>query len=145
METPSNVSFGQASTPRIASIAGIRAAVAQARTEGKIIGLVPTMGALHEGHLSLIRKARSECGLVVVWIFVNPTQFGPGEDLDRYPRHLERDQTSAATAGADVIFNPSVEEIFPADFSTWVEVEGLGEALCGAARPGHFRGVCTVV
>jgi pantoate--beta-alanine ligase len=110
-----------------------------------MIGLVPTMGALHEGHLSLIRRARSECGLVVVWIFVNPTQFAPGEDLDRYPRDLERDQTSAATAGADVIFNPSVEEIFLPDFSTWVEVEGLGEGLCGAARPGHFRGVCTVV
>jgi pantoate--beta-alanine ligase len=129
----------------IPTVAGIRAAVAQARAEGKIVGLVPTMGALHQGHLSLIRRARAECGFVVVWIFVNPTQFGPQEDLERYPRDLERDRMLAAEAGADVIFNPSVAEIYPQGFSTWVEVEGLGDGLCGASRPGHFRGVCTVV
>ncbi len=129
----------------VATISGIRTVVEQARGDGKVVGLVPTMGAFHEGHLSLIRRARSECGLVVVWIFVNPTQFGPGEDLERYPRDLERDRGLAAQAGADVIFHPSVAEIYPKGFSTWVEVEGLGEGLCGAARPGHFRGVCTVV
>jgi pantoate--beta-alanine ligase len=131
--------------PCITSISGIRAAVASARADGKIVGLVPTMGALHEGHLSLIRRARSECGLVVVWIFVNPTQFGPQEDLARYPRDLGRDRMLAAEAGADVIFNPNVAEIYPTGFSTWIDVEGLGEGLCGVSRPGHFRGVCTVV
>jgi pantoate--beta-alanine ligase len=131
--------------PCIPTISGIRVAVAQARADGKIVGLVPTMGALHEGHLSLIRRARSECGLVVVWIFVNPTQFGPQEDLERYPRDLERDRALAAEAGADVIFNPSVGEIYPKGFSTRIDVEGLGDGLCGASRPGHFRGVCTVV
>lgn len=133
------------SIPCIPTITGIRAAVAQARVDGRIVGLVPTMGALHEGHLSLIRRARAECGLVVVWIFVNPTQFGPQEDLERYPRDLERDRALAALAGADVIFNPSVAEIYPPGFSTWIDVEGLGDGLCGASRPGHFRGVCTVV
>lgn len=131
--------------PCIQTIPGIRAAVASARAQGGLVGLVPTMGALHEGHLSLIRRARAECGLVVVWIFVNPTQFGPREDLERYPRDLERDRALAAEAGADVIFNPSVTEIYPAGFATWIDVEGLGDGLCGASRPGHFRGVCTVV
>lgn len=140
MKTPSAVPV-----PCSPSIEGIRAAVTEARAQGKIVGLVPTMGALHEGHLSLVRKARSECGFVVVWIFVNPAQFGPGEDLNRYPRDLERDRMAAASAGADVIFSPGVEEIYPPGFSTWVEVEGLTEGLCGASRPGHFRGVCTVV
>jgi pantoate--beta-alanine ligase len=133
------------SIPCIPTITGIRAAVTQARAAGKIVGLVPTMGALHEGHLSLIRRARAECGFVVVWIFVNPTQFGPQEDLERYPRDLERDRGLAAEAGADLIFNPSVAEIYSPGFSTWIEVEGLGDGLCGASRPGHFRGVCTVV
>jgi pantoate--beta-alanine ligase len=131
--------------PCIPTIAGIRSAIAVARAERRLIGLVPTMGALHEGHLSLIRTARAECGFVVVWIFVNPTQFGPQEDLDRYPRDLERDRLLSTSAGADVIFNPAVEEIYLPGFSTWVEVEGLGEGLCGASRLGHFRGVCTVV
>ena len=133
------------SIPCIPTITGIRAAVAQARGDGKIVGLVPTMGALHEGHLSLIRRARAECGFVVVWVFVNPTQFGPQEDLERYPRDLEHDRILASEAGADVIFNPSVAEIYPAGFATWIDVEGLGDGLCGVSRPGHFRGVCTVV
>jgi pantoate--beta-alanine ligase len=131
--------------PCISTIGGIRAAVAAARREGQLVGLVPTMGALHEGHLSLIRRARAECDFVVVWIFVNPTQFGPHEDLDRYPRDLERDRGLAQEAGADVVFNPTVAEIYPQGHCTWVEVEGLGDGLCGASRPGHFRGVCTVV
>jgi pantoate--beta-alanine ligase len=131
--------------PCIPTIQGIRSAIGVARAQGKVIGLVPTMGALHEGHLSLVRAARAECGFVVLWIFVNPTQFGPHEDLDRYPRDLERDRLLATQAGADVIFNPEVHEIYAPDHSTWVEVEGLSDGLCGASRPGHFRGVCTVV
>jgi pantoate--beta-alanine ligase len=103
------------------------------------------MGALHEGHLSLIRRARAENGLVVVSIFVNPAQFGAGEDLQSYPRDLERDLLLAGEAGADLAFSPPVAEMYPRGFSTWVEVEGLTRGLCGASRPGHFRGVCTVV
>lgn len=109
------------------------------------VGLVPTMGYLHEGHLSLVRRARDENGLVVVSIFVNPTQFAPGEDLDRYPRDLERDLDLAGAAGADVVFHPEVREMYGPGHSTWVEVETLTEHLCGASRPGHFRGVTTVV
>ncbi len=109
------------------------------------VGLVPTMGYLHEGHLSLVRRARQENGLVVVTVFVNPTQFSPGEDLERYPRDFERDLGLAGDAGADVVFHPSVEEMYAPDHSTWVEVENLTERLCGASRPGHFRGVTTVV
>lgn len=131
--------------PCVRTTAAIREAVRVARGRGNVIGLVPTMGALHEGHLSLIRAARSECGFVVVWVFVNPTQFGPQEDLNRYPRDLERDLRLSHEAGADVVFAPDVAEIYPPDFSTWVDVEGLGDGLCGASRPGHFRGVCTVV
>lgn len=109
------------------------------------VGLVPTMGYLHEGHLSLVRRAREENGFVVVSIFVNPTQFAPGEDLDRYPRDLERDLDMADAAGADVVFHPEVREMYAPDHCTWVEVEKLTERLCGASRPGHFRGVTTVV
>lgn len=109
------------------------------------MGLVPTMGALHEGHLSLIRAARADNDVVAVSIFVNPTQFGPREDLDRYPRDLEGDSVLCADAGADLIFCPSAEEMYPEPYSTWVEVEGLTDGLCGRSRPGHFRGVCTVV
>jgi pantoate--beta-alanine ligase len=103
------------------------------------------MGALHEGHLSLIRAARAGSDVVVVSIFVNPTQFGPTEDLDRYPRDLERDRELCEEAGADLIFSPAPEEMYPKGYSTWVEVEGLTDGLCGRSRPGHFRGVCTVV
>jgi pantoate--beta-alanine ligase len=103
------------------------------------------MGALHEGHLSLIRAARALDGFVVVSIFVNPTQFGPGEDFEEYPRDLPRDLALAQGAGADLVFSPSAAELYPEGFGTWVEVEGLTEGLCAASRPGHFRGVCTVV
>lgn len=109
------------------------------------IGLVPTMGALHEGHASLIRAARGRCAHVVVSIFVNPTQFGPNEDYDRYPRSFDADCALAQTEGADVIFAPSVEEMYPTGAATFVEVAGLGDRLDGASRPGHFRGVATVV
>jgi pantoate--beta-alanine ligase len=129
--------------------AELRAALAPARREGLAIGLVPTMGYLHEGHLSLIRAARAECDLVVMTLFVNPTQFGPGEDLDRYPRDEERDLSLAAEAGADFVYAPAVEEVYPDGFATAVEVSGgLTEVLDGDPQrrgPGHFRGVTTVV
>jgi pantoate--beta-alanine ligase len=108
------------------------------------IGLVPTMGAFHEGHLSLFRAARAECDLVVVSLFVNPAQFAADEDLERYPRHDERDASLAEDAAVDVLFVPGSEEIYPPGFQTWVEVEELGRILEGEFRPGHFRGVATV-
>jgi len=112
----------------------------------KIIGLVPTMGYLHEGHLCLIRRAKKECDEVVVSIFVNPTQFGPAEDYRTYPRDLERDKKLSYKEGVDVIFSPSVEEIYPQNFSTFVNVEGrLSSILEAASRPSHFKGVATVV
>jgi pantoate--beta-alanine ligase len=127
----------------------LRAALAPVRREGSSIGLVPTMGFLHEGHLSLLRAARAECDLVVVSLFVNPAQFGPGEDLDRYPRDEERDLRLAAEAGVDIVYAPPVEAVYPEGFATQVEVEGgLTDVLDGdpARRgPGHFRGVTTVV
>ncbi|OFW55897.1 MAG: pantoate--beta-alanine ligase [Actinobacteria bacterium RBG_16_64_13] len=131
--------------PCATTIAEIRATLGQSRDRGATVGLVPTMGALHEGHLSLIRAARAENDVVVVSIFVNPTQFGPNEDLKHYPRDLAGDRALSAEAGADVIFNPPEEEMYPGTFSTWVEVEGLTDGLCGRSRPGHFRGMCTVV
>jgi len=103
------------------------------------------MGFLHEGHLSLVQRAKAECGAVAVSIFVNPTQFGPGEDLARYPRDLDRDLRLLANVGADLVFIPPVEEIYPPDFNTYVTVEGVTERLEGGVRPGHFRGVATVV
>jgi pantoate--beta-alanine ligase len=126
----------------------LRAALAPGRREGCSIGLVPTMGCLHEGHLSLLRAARAECDMVVMSLFVNPAQFGPGEDLDRYPRDEERDLRLAGEAGADFVWAPPVEEVYPDGFATRVEVGGLTEVLCGdpARRgPEHFRGVTTVV
>src|SRR5215510_10030246 len=115
------------------------------REENRTIGLVPTMGALHEGHLSLIHEARAMCNVVVVSIFVNPTQFGPGEDYESYPRDLTADSGVLAEYNVDYVFAPTVEEIYPPGFSTFVTVEGLSEELEGAARPGHFRGVATVL
>ncbi len=115
------------------------------RKSGVSIGFVPTMGALHEGHLSLIRGARSECRSVVVSIFVNPAQFAPGEDYKQYPRDFEGDCSKAETAGADIIFHPSVEEMYPPEASTVVKVQELSEVMCGRSRTGHFCGVASVV
>jgi pantoate--beta-alanine ligase len=115
------------------------------REQDRTIGLVPTMGALHEGHLSLVNEARRMCDVVVVSVFVNPAQFGPGEDFNRYPRDLTRDAATLTDYNVDYIFAPSVEEIYPKGFSTYVTVDGLSDQLEGASRPGHFRGVATVV
>ncbi|MGH2864592.1 MAG: pantoate--beta-alanine ligase [Solirubrobacteraceae bacterium] len=124
----------------------LRAALAPARREGRSIGLVPTMGALHDGHLSLIAGAREQCDLVVVSLFVNPSQFNERADLERYPRDERRDAAAAAAAGADILFAPSLEEVYPDGFATSVEVLGVTERLEGAARGAeHFRGVSTVV
>lgn len=122
----------------------VRNEVRVAKESGMTIGLVPTMGALHEGHLTLVRLAKEQCGFVIVSVFVNPTQFGPSEDLARYPRSLEEDTRKCEQAGVDVLFAPSVEEMYPEGFDTWVEVKGLTEVLEGRSRPGHFRGVTTV-
>ncbi len=130
----------------IERIADLRRAVKAARREGRKIGLVPTMGALHCGHAALIAQAAKDGCFTIVSIFVNPAQFAPNEDLDRYPRTLKRDLQVAAEVGADLVFAPAAAEIYPAGFNTWVEVEGsLANCLCGASRPGHFRGVATVV
>jgi pantoate--beta-alanine ligase len=115
------------------------------REEDKTIGLVPTMGALHEGHLSLVREARRMCDVVVVSVFVNPTQFGPSEDFERYPRDLTGDTTKLSDYNVDYIFAPHADEMYPKGFATYVNVEGLSETMEGAARPGHFRGVATVL
>ena len=125
------------------TIAGLRAALAPVRPASSV-GLVPTMGALHAGHEALARTARAECDVVVASIFVNPAQFGPGEDFERYPRDEERDAGLAESWGVDHLFVPSVEELYPEGFATWVDVGALGDGLEGAARPGHFRGVATV-
>src|SRR5262249_27679286 len=123
----------------------VRQAVAQARRQGLSVGLVPTMGALHAGHTSLIRAARAETGFVVVSVFVNPTQFGPNEDFTRYPRTREADVDLCAREGADLIFAPEPGSVYPPGFRTYVEVHDFQNVLCGASRPGHFRGVATVV
>jgi pantoate--beta-alanine ligase len=115
------------------------------REQDRTIGLVPTMGALHDGHLSLVREARRMCDIVVVSVFVNPAQFGPGEDFERYPRDLTKDTALLTDYNVDYIFAPTVEEVYPKGFSTYVTVEGISEQLEGASRPGHFRGVATVV
>ncbi|MGH9545192.1 MAG: pantoate--beta-alanine ligase [Terriglobales bacterium] len=123
----------------------MRAASRAARRAGKSLGLVPTMGALHEGHLSLVRMAKTQCDSVVVSIFVNPLQFGPNEDLAKYPRNFDRDLELLEQEGVGFIFAPSVEEMYPPGAVTYVTVEGLSDKLCGRSRPGHFRGVTTVV
>ncbi|HQF67606.1 MAG TPA: pantoate--beta-alanine ligase [Candidatus Cloacimonadota bacterium] len=115
------------------------------RDRNKTLGFVPTMGALHEGHLSLVRLSKSNCDLSAVSIYVNPSQFGPQEDFGRYPRNLERDLALLADNGADYVFLPDNEQMYPAGYKTWVEVEGLSSILCGNSRPGHFRGVSTIV
>ena len=112
---------------------------------GKSIGLVPTMGALHEGHLSLVRRARAENIVTVVSIFVNPVQFGPSEDFRKYPRDIEGDTEKLLKEGVDILFTPVISSVYPENFLTYVEVEKLSEKLCGAFRPGHFRGVATIV
>ncbi len=130
---------------KIESIQGVRDYLEAARRAGKRVGFVPTMGAIHEGHCSLMRAARAECAEVVVSIFVNPTQFGPGEDFARYPRPIEADLAACAAERVDVVFCPAVEEMYPSGTVTTVHVARLTEGLCGAHRPGHFDGVTTVV
>ena len=127
------------------TIAETRSACARLRAAGKTLGLVPTMGSLHEGHLSLVRAAQASCDAVAVSIFVNPTQFGPKEDFAAYPRSLEEDCRILEAAGVDLVFAPSSEEMYPGGAGTFVEVAGLSDRLDGASRPGHFRGVATVV
>ena len=127
------------------SIGELRAVSRAVRAKEQKIALVTTMGALHEGHLSLVRRAKQLADVVVMSIFVNPTQFRPGEDFERYPRDLLRDAALAAEAGVDILFTPSVREIYPEGFSTSVNVDRISERFEGAARPGHFRGVATVV
>ena len=128
----------------VGTVAELREALEPSRRDGASIGLVPTMGAFHDGHLSLFRAAREECDVVVVSLFVNPAQFGAGSDLAGYPIDLGADTARAEAAGIDVRFAPSVDEIYPPGFQTWVEVEKLGRRLEGEHRPGHFRGVATV-
>jgi pantoate--beta-alanine ligase len=116
-----------------------------ARGEGRVIGLVPTMGALHEGHTALVARARQECSRVIASVFVNPKQFGPTEDYKKYPRDLEKDAKTLGDVGVDVLFAPDVADVYPDGFRTYVNVEGISERLEGRSRPGHFRGVSTVV
>ncbi|HET6810003.1 MAG TPA: pantoate--beta-alanine ligase [Acidimicrobiales bacterium] len=130
---------------QLTSIAAFAAALDAHRAQGRSIGLVPTMGALHAGHAALVRRAAAECDVVAVTVFVNPLQFGPGEDLSRYPRTLAADAALAADCGATILFSPPVEEMYPGPVLTSVRVSGLTEALEGASRPGHFDGVATVV
>lgn len=129
----------------IRTIAWMKEVARQARGENRTIGLIPTMGALHEGHVALIRRARQECSEVFASIFVNPKQFGPKEDLTKYPRTLDADIEKLSAAEVNAIFVPDAAEIYPADFRTYVNVDGLSERLEGRSRPGHFRGVATVV
>ena len=129
----------------LTTIEAMRSASRAARTAGKRVGFVPTMGALHEGHLSLVRSAKAHCDVVAASIFVNPTQFGPNEDFSKYPRAFERDRQLFAKEGVELLFAPAVEEMYPAGAVTYVTVEGMSERLCGKSRPGHFRGVTTVV
>ena len=127
------------------TIDDMSAASRAARHSGKRLGFVPTMGALHQGHLSLVRAAKAKCDVVAVSIFVNPLQFGPSEDLAKYPRTFERDRELLEKEAVDILFAPTLEEMYPAGAVTYVTVEGLSEKLCGKSRPGHFHGVTTVV
>lgn len=132
-------------TEIITSVTQMQQRSLELRAAGQTIAFVPTMGYLHEGHLSLLRNARQRGAVLVLSIFVNPTQFGQGEDLGSYPRDLSRDTAMAESVGTDIVFAPDAAEMYPRGYATYVEVEGLTETLCGAARPGHFRGVTTVV
>jgi len=129
----------------VRTIAWMKESARQARTEGRVIGLVPTMGALHAGHVALVERAKRDCSNVIASIFVNPKQFGPKEDFAKYPRAPEADSEKLSTAGVDALFLPDAAEIYPSGFRTYVNVEGLSERLEGRSRPGHFRGVATVV
>jgi pantoate--beta-alanine ligase len=129
----------------VSTIAEMRAACHALSPPGKTLGLVPTMGALHDGHLSLVRAAKASCDAIAASIFVNPTQFAANEDLDKYPRTFAADCALLEEAGVNLVFAPTVAEMYPAGASTWVEVAGVGDRLDGASRPGHFRGVATVV
>jgi pantoate--beta-alanine ligase len=129
----------------ITSIESMRNACRELKQGGKRLGFVPTMGALHAGHLSLVQAARAQCGAVAASVFVNPTQFGPNEDLSKYPRNIERDRELLEKEKVDLLFAPSAEEMYPPGAVTWVTVEGLSERLEGKSRPGHFRGVTTIV
>ena len=129
----------------VSAIDEVRRAVAEARRRGETVGFVPTMGALHEGHAALIRRARADHAFVVVSIFVNPTQFGPNEDLSRYPRTFAEDLALCGREGAALVYSPANDAMYPEPYRTWVTVDELGNELCGASRPGHFRGVTTVV
>jgi len=129
----------------IRTVSEMQTAAEALRGEGKRIALVPTMGALHEGHLSLVEIARKRADVVVVSIFVNPAQFGPNEDFENYPRTLTEDADKLKALGVDLIFAPEKDDFYPKDFSTYISEERLSKGLCGASRPGHFRGVCTVV
>jgi len=129
----------------LTSAAEVTAISKEARRAGKSVGFVPTMGALHQGHLSLVRTARAQADVVIASVFVNPTQFGPTEDFSKYPRDAEKDSAMLAAEKCDHLFLPSVEEMYPPGGTTWVNVEGLSEKLDGRSRPGHFRGVTTVV
>ncbi|HYE80145.1 MAG TPA: pantoate--beta-alanine ligase, partial [bacterium] len=130
----------------VTAIGELRTAVRQARSGGWTIGLVPTMGALHGGHLSLVRASVAKCGFTVATIFVNPTQFGPNEDFAKYPQTLESDQRLLEDTGCDLLFAPVKEDLYPGGFGTWVEPDAaVADILCGAYRPGHFRGVLTIV
>ena len=129
----------------VRTIAWMKEKAREARLEERVIGFVPTMGALHAGHMALVKRAKEECRPVYASIFVNPTQFGPNEDLSRYPRPLEADIEKLTEAEVDALFLPEAAEIYPQGFSTYVQVEGLSDRLEGKSRPGHFRGVATVV
>jgi pantoate--beta-alanine ligase len=129
----------------VTNISRLRELVDAQRRAGRTIGFVPTMGALHQGHLSLIRLAKKRTQFVVVSIFVNPAQFGPSEDFSKYPRDLKKDAALCKSAGADLVFAPQVKDVYPDHYLTYVTVEQLTDGLCGASRPGHFKGVATVV
>lgn len=129
----------------VTGIAEMKVLAANWKAAGRTVGFVPTMGYLHEGHLSLVRESKERCGVTVVSIFVNPAQFGPVEDFQRYPRDLEKDSAMLAREGVDALFVPAAEAVYPPGYKTYVEVEDLQDRLCGRSRPGHFRGVVTVV